>query len=647
MQENADNAYLIVQQNRRWSDVFRLLKGQPTVIGRSSSCQIVIPDDRSSRHHAQIDWKDGTWVLRDLGSRNGTQVDGEDVQSEYVLSDGDRIQIAGSTFSFTYDLKSVSNSSGPTDSGAPLEPQATADLTDAATQEPLILHSHKPRRWVAELAVEMMECANISEAAEVALDALLKRCGIQAGAVLLTQQMSVSRILATRERGGKAYHRVSDFLVKKCLTDKRAILARNIQDDQQFVDLDSSLSSDSSSVICVPIFDSDQVYGLIHIYTRSDERELTTNDLDWASAAAEPFGVTFSHQRQKNKLGKKLQQSRRRAQSLQMQLNEVVGSDSMLGQSPALQQLRKQIARVARTDATVLLRGESGVGKELAARQIHLQSSRAQQPFVAVNCAALTSSILESELFGHEKGSFTGATEQKIGKFEMANGGTLMLDEVGEMSPEIQAKFLRVLEGQPFERVGGSKPIAVDVRIVAATNRDLEQAVKQGLFRSDLYFRLRVVELVLPSLRERREDIVPLAESFLANFRAKSGHGPSGFSAKAIDAMNKYHWPGNIRELKNCVERAYVLSNHELAEPEDLALSYLTDSPPQDHNPCRIADTYREVSLADLEKEHILATLQYTQGQKSRAATILGIERSTLDRKLKRFDGTDDSPLDN
>ncbi len=639
MQENAENAYLIIEQNRRWSDVFRLPRDRPTLIGRSSTCQIVVSDDRSSRHHAQIDWRESGWFLKDLGSRNGTQLDGQTISGEQQLSDGNKIQVAGSIFRFTLNLRTVSADSSMLDaSPQKRERQATADLTEYAARDPLILQRTEPRRWVAELSIRLLECNSLSEASESALDVLLKQCGIQAGAILQTDSDGVSRLLATRERAGKAYHRLSDFVMHTCLTEQRSLLARNIQEDDQFVEAGTSMSTDSSSVICVPIFDSAQIIGLIHLYTRSDEPELTSTQLDWATAAAEVLAVGLPYLKQRAKLEKKLIQTRRRANSLQQQLNEAVGGEVMLGNSPALQQLKRQLARVAATDATVLLRGESGVGKELAARTVHQQSSRNDKPFVAVNCAALTSSILESELFGHEKGAFTGATEQKIGKFEMANGGTLMLDEVGEMSPEIQAKFLRVLEGQPFERVGGSKPIQVDVRIVAATNRDLEVAVQDGSFRADLYFRLRVVELYVPALRERREDILPLAESFLARFRSKIGYGPSGFSKRAIEAMSSYDWPGNIRELRNCVERAFVLSNHDLAEPEDLAMSYLTGMPGMETPSPMSSTVYREISLAELEKEHILATLAYTDGQKSRAAAILGIERSTLDRKLKRFD---------
>jgi Nif-specific regulatory protein len=251
----------------------------------------------------------------------------------------------------------------------------------------------------------------------------------------------------------------------------------------------------------------------------------------------------------------------------------------------------------------------------------------------------LTPSLLESELFGHEKGAFTGATERKLGKFELAHGGTLLLDEVGEMSPEIQVKFLRALEGQPFERVGGQQAIHADVRVIAATNRDLEAAVRQGTFRSDLYFRLRVVEISCPSLRERREDILPIAVHFLHLFRAQSGQGPGDFSPRAKELLLAYSWPGNIRELRNSVERAHVLASGALAEPEDLALSELGLSS-ANASATILAEpaAYQEKSLEAVERDHILATLQFTAGQKSRAAMILGIERSTLDRKLKRFD---------
>jgi Nif-specific regulatory protein len=244
--------------------------------------------------------------------------------------------------------------------------------------------------------------------------------------------------------------------------------------------------------------------------------------------------------------------------------------------------------------------------------------------------------LLESELFGHEKGAFTGATEKKAGKFELADGGTLFLDEIGEMSPTIQAKFLRVLEGHAFERVGGSKRLKVDVRVVAATNRNLEDAVASGGFRRDLYFRLRVVEIAVPPLRKRPDDIDLLASHFLGRFARETGRRLEGFTPEALAAMQAYHWPGNIRELRNCIERAVVLSASSSIDVSDLALSTL--AAPGDTGKIQAPSAgFSPEPLADVEKRHILATLESTGGNKSKAAGLLGIERSTLDRKLARW----------
>jgi Nif-specific regulatory protein len=254
-----------------------------------------------------------------------------------------------------------------------------------------------------------------------------------------------------------------------------------------------------------------------------------------------------------------------------------------------------------------------------------------------MNCAALSESLLESELFGHEKGAFTGATARKIGKFEQADGGTLFLDEVGEMSPAIQAKFLRVLEGHPFERVGGGSSVMVDVRVVAATNRDLEQSVKEGTFRKDLYFRLQVVEIFVEPLRERKGDIPVLARYFLNRISQKIGRQPPQLSTGALSALTNYDWPGNVRELQNTIERAVILNGAETLEARDIelsALGRLEQSEREDDS----AATFRPASLEVVEQQHILATLESTNWNKSQAAQLLGIERSTLDRKLKRYE---------
>jgi Nif-specific regulatory protein len=247
--------------------------------------------------------------------------------------------------------------------------------------------------------------------------------------------------------------------------------------------------------------------------------------------------------------------------------------------------------------------------------------------------------LLESELFGHEKGAFTGATERKIGKFEAADKGTLMLDEIGEMNAKTQAKFLRVLEGHPFERVGGSEAIKVDVRVIAATNRDLEKDVAEGHFRRDLYFRLHVLEMVVPALRKRPEDIPELAEYFLQRFVAETGSKIKGFTPRAMEEMLRYRWPGNVRELKNVIERAVVLTRGQYIDHDDLVLSALRTAGDTDMGVVDGRNARSEpASLADIERQHILDTLNQTGWNKSRAAIILGIERSTLDRKIRRYD---------
>jgi DNA-binding NtrC family response regulator len=320
-----------------------------------------------------------------------------------------------------------------------------------------------------------------------------------------------------------------------------------------------------------------------------------------------------------------------------------------------------------------LLGGESGSGKEMVARAVHRASRRAKGPMVAVNCAALTETLIESELFGHEKGAFTGATEKKAGRFEMADRGTLFLDEVGELPLGLQTKFLRVLEERRFERVGGQKAIDVDVRVVAATNRDLAEMVKRGTFREDLYYRLSVIHVEVPPLRERLDDVPLLAEHFLARFRTQAGRRISGFAPDTLAAMTRYSWPGNVRELRNAIERAIVLGDRDQVMAQDLPPQVLAQGqpvrtrtssptpplgssistsvasvptpPPMAHvtidpapPPVATAKPQPARSLRELEREGILAALVATGGNKAQAAAILEIDRSTLYKKLKDYD---------
>lgn len=472
-------AHLLVHQSGGTPRVFPLVAGRRNTIGRAVDCEVRLYDEHCSREHSFIQYVDGRWMIVDLGSRNGTLVNGERIQ-RHLLEEGDVVAV-GSTwlvFSQTGD-----------DSEAP----HTAPVAEEDTS----------------LAVPPLPTA----------------------------------VKPFPQTPGSARPRPTSLPTE-----------RGPDDTDNF-------RSERTGVV------------------RHKPREL----------------------------------------------------DALIGESAALRSVLSQVANIASSLSTVLLRGETGVGKELIAREIHRQSPRRGSRFVCVNCAALTESLLESELFGHERGAFTGATEQKRGKFEQADQGTILLDEIGEMSSAIQAKFLRVLEGHPFERVGGQASIQVDVRVIAATNLDLEAAVREGRFRKDLYFRLNVLPVEVPPLRVRKEDLPSLATYFVQRIATQSERLVPSITPAALERLASYDWPGNIRELRNTLERAMILRNRTVIDAEDLDFSGL-DTDPLDES------RFEGLSIETVEMQHILRTLKMTRWNKSKAAAILGIERSTLDRKLKRHD---------
>ncbi|MCK6498043.1 MAG: sigma-54 dependent transcriptional regulator [Nitrospira sp.] len=310
----------------------------------------------------------------------------------------------------------------------------------------------------------------------------------------------------------------------------------------------------------------------------------------------------------------------------------------LVGSSPAMLEVYKLVARVSEGRSTVLIEGESGTGKELIARAVHSNSLRRDKPFIPVNCGALPDHLLESEMFGYEKGAFTGAVGSKAGLFEAANGGTLFLDEIGDLGPSLQVKLLRVMQEQEVRRVGSTASVKVDVRIIAATNRDLATLVKEGKFRDDLYYRLNVVRIVLPSLAERREDIPMLAQHFLQKYAKQSLH-VKGFLPETMALLKRYRWPGNVRELENAVERAVSLSHGPLLLPEDLPEAVRNESASTTVSQDSLVGTDQNVllTLDEVEKRHLARVLKETKGNKVKAAKILGIDRRTLYRMAERF----------
>ena len=669
------NAYLIIRDGSKWADVVRLIPGESVTMGRAPTNTVVVKDERCSRNHAEVFHTQGMWKIRDLDSRNGTQVSGERLSQDHVLEPGDILQIGNSHLAYVEDLSqafpetgSLLKASKSVSQGTDLEGIETEDAASIfETFEPTtITHRKDQSRYLDEpslddtdesfpkvgraaaklcrLAFELAKSTDVVSLANVAINGLFEGTHVDAGALLLrvrdaTGQRSGQEleVIASRSDSDHSYHRVSAFLSSTVLNDGQAVMARNVMDDSNLGNRDSRGEILATSVICAPVRMGGHIHGLVHLYTTDAEVTTDPEDLEFTLAVADTVGVALENLKKRQELAEDLNQ----VQTENVNLREQLGVQSeIVGSSEVMLRVSQQIARAAPSRATVLIRGESGVGKELVARAVHFSSPRVKSPFVCMNCAALSETLLESELFGHEKGSFTGATERKMGKFEQADKGTLMLDEIGEMSPNIQAKFLRVLEGHPFERVGGSEQITVDVRVIAATNRDLEKDVAEGKFRRDLYFRLHVLEIFVPGLRKRPKDIPELADFFLRKFADETGSRLKGFTPRAMEELLRYRWPGNVREMKNVIERAVVLAVGEYVDHEDLVLSTLKTAGDTETGGELMASSreFEPTSLAEMESEHIRRTLSATGWNKSRAAGILGIERSTLDRKIRRYE---------
>jgi two-component system, NtrC family, response regulator HydG len=376
--------------------------------------------------------------------------------------------------------------------------------------------------------------------------------------------------------------------------------------------------SNTRSVLAAPMMVFDHATGLI--YLEGKENAFGRADLEFLFAIASNAATALEHARQRERLA-------RENLSLRAQLQ---GEHLIVGEHPSLRKVYQQIVKAAPGNSTVLITGESGTGKELVARAIHSNSARSGKAFVAINCAALTETLLESELFGHEKGSFTGASSQRLGVIETADGGTLFLDEVSEMSPAMQTKLLRVLQEREFERVGGRRPIKVDVRVIAASNRDLEAAIKAGAFRQDLFYRLNVIGIRLPSLRERQSDIPLLAAHFAAKHAPGNARAVRGLSEAAKACLLNYSWPGNVRELENAIEHAIVLGESELIGPEDLPEAILEAVPPSDSS-----QTTYHAALRRTKRQLIVSAVAQANGSYVKAAQQLGVHPNYLHRLIR------------
>lgn len=623
-------------------ETITLERGVRLTVGRSNGNHVVLPDEKCSRQHCEIFARGGHWIVRDLESRNGIFVNGQRI-SETIFELGMQVRVGD------WDLEYGEPESPESDIEIQTESDSFVVVERQTGSQLLISEGHEgtnPGQTGLEQLVLIGNAFDRAESVEdlckTCLDSILRATKTRSGCVHLGPRLSELKDVASRIPQTDRWQAVVQHL---------AGMVFRTGDGCRFEDTESG--NDSPAIlgaIAVPIRALEGgkpagVVGVIQFFASSESGNLGHSHLEFAAAAAEKFSVRLDELQQKADLKKSLERTEGKARQLQEQLGV---ETELVGSSQSMDNLRRTIGRIARTDATVLIRGESGVGKELVARAVHYNSERKGEAFVCVNCAALTESLLESELFGHEKGAFTGAGARKTGKFEMADGGTLFLDEIGEMSAEVQAKFLRVLEGQAFERVGGSSPITVDVRVVTATNRNLEEAVEQGQFRGDLYFRLHVIQLEVPPLRDRFEDVPEIARFFVERYRKKTATQVVDFTPAAMAELKKYPWPGNVRELKNVVERAIILTDKRHIDVDDISLSKLKmpssmletgdfQIGPADVDIwAKLADD--GLTLDDVEHRYVAAALEKTDWNKSAASRLLGIERTTLDRKIKKYD---------
>ena len=602
-------------------------------IGRDQGNVLVIDEPAVSRQHCLVRAGEDGYRIRDLASRNGTYVNGMPVK-ERTLHNGDQIQVGYCAMLFV-----AQNETGP--SAGRLAEDLVQDRKTVVLhkQEAVYLAtdtvpdvSPRPTRVCRDLTTLLRISARINslrdrdELQRELMDSIFKTIPAQCGAILLAENGSEEfASVFTRERDGKLNQPVpiSQTIVRQVLQEKVSVLSNDMQNSAVYSRAHSLTEVAVSSLMAVPLELRDNVLGLIYLNTSNPRATFDEDHLQLLTGIAGIAAPALDNIRRVESL---LTENRQLVAEANIEHN-------MVGTSARMREVYQFIGKVAPTAATVLVCGESGTGKELVAHAIHRNSPRAEKRFVAVNCAAIAENLLESELFGHERGAFTGAIALKKGKLEEADGGTIFLDEIGELAPALQAKLLRVLQEREFERVGGTRTIKTDIRVIAATNRDLPEAVKQGAFRQDLYYRLNVVSITLPPLRDRREDIPMLAQHFAAKHCKLSNRPTMQVSAGVRAALLAYSWPGNVRELENAIERAVVLGSTDYILPEDLPDEVVDAGCP----PVASITRYHQ-AMREAKKQLIVRTLEQVTGNHNEAARLLGLHPNNLHRLIRNLD---------
>src|ERR1041385_7188372 len=595
---------------------------EPLVIGRETAATVCLADASVSRRHSKIEKKDDSFVITDLESLNGTFVNDVPVRSR-VLEHGDRVRVGDSQFLFlAHEGEAVSKSSDVNFE----ETKVVSGSTVQIRVDHAIYLMGRDLSALMKLSTTINSIRGLDDLLERLLELLFEVVPAQRGAILLTNEDSFETSLVfglDRAHGKDQAVNVSRTIVQQVLRDGVALLASDATVDPTLA-TQSLIAARAHSVMCVPLIMFDRKLGVLYLDTTLARDQFNRDHLQLVAAIAGIAAVAIENARHFEWL---------RTENERL-LADVNIEHNMIGEGPAMQRVYHFISKVAPKDSTVLISGESGTGKELAARAIHRNSQRAQKPFMAVNCAALNESLLESELFGHEKGSFTGALAQKKGRLEIADGGTIFLDEIGELTAPLQVKLLRVLQEREFERVGGTVTIHVDLRVIAATNKNLEEAIESGQFRQDLYYRLNVVSVEMPALRERRDDIMLLANYFADKYGTRCNRKLKGFSPEARACLTTYDWPGNVRELENAIERAVVLGTTDQILAEDLPEALL------ERESTAAAPTSYHVAVAQTKKHLIMNAINEAEGSFTDAAKLLGVHPNYLQRLVRNLNLT-------
>jgi transcriptional regulator with GAF, ATPase, and Fis domain len=600
---------------------------QELSIGREKSNAIAVEDRMLSRHHCTIRNEDSEFRIRDLGSSNGTYVNGLPIAA-HTLKDGDQIRAGQSLFVFTQSTRAASSAAPELEMNATSVNSDTTlllKLSDAIYLRPDKLpktdRTLRNLETLLNIGYSIASVRGLEALQRKLLQLILEAIPAQRGAVLLAGKRpeEFASVFHWNPAEPTRSMQVSRAVVDRIMRNGIALLSNDVLEDPALMS-ETLLKGQVRALLAVPLIAFERTLGVIYLDSENPKTSFEEEHLQLLTAIAGIAAAAFE-----NALC--VEQLERENHRLKAQID--VDYD-MVGNSPSMRRVFDFISKVAPSNSTVLVRGESGTGKELVARAIHRNSARAAKPFLAINCATLTESLLESELFGHEKGAFTGAVAQKKGKLEEAAGGTVFLDEVGELATGLQAKLLRVLQEREFERVGGIRPIKADIRLIAATNRNLDEAVHNGSFRRDLYYRLNVVSVLLPPLSERRDDIIPLANFFVCKHARNAPRQVAGISEEAQLYLVNYDWPGNVRELENTIERAIVLGSTDLILLDDLPENVVeTDVP------AASSSTGFHTLVREAKKQIVRKTLARADGNYSEAAKLLHLHPSNLHRLIR------------